>query len=84
MTKKLTIRELEILALSRYSRTEISEILGITISTINVHRMHIFQKLNAMNLVDAVIIALNKGVIRLDDINNAKQYIKDFVAKLEG
>lgn len=81
---RLTRRELEILALSRYSRTEISEILGISISTINVHRMHIFQKLNAYNLIDAVIIALSKGIIRLDDFNNAKQYIKDMVAKLGG
>ena len=84
MTNKLTRRELEILILSRYSRAEIKDFLGISISTINIHRMHIFQKLNAMNLVDAVVIALTKGVIRLDDINNAKQYIKDFVAKLGG
>lgn len=81
---KLTRREIEVLALSRYERKEIAEFLGITVQTVNNHRMHIFQKLNAMNLVDAVLIALSKGIIRLDDMNNAKQYIKDFVAKLEG
>lgn len=67
MSNKLGKRELEVLKLSYLTRKEIAEKQGVTESTVNVQRMQIFRKLNANTLVEAVLIALKRGLLKLDD-----------------
>ena len=64
---KLCKSEIEVLKLSRLPRKEIAQLRGVAEQTINTQRMHIYQKLNANNLVEAVLIALKKGIITLED-----------------
>ena len=64
---KLCKSEIEVLKLSRLPRKEIAQLRGVVEQTINTQRMHIYQKLNANNLVEAVLIALKKGIITLED-----------------
>lgn len=66
---KLTTREREVaqlLAEGNSTRT-ISEVLTISIKTVETHRMNIMKKLNAKNQTDIIRYALKKGWISLDD-----------------
>jgi DNA-binding NarL/FixJ family response regulator len=66
---KLTTREREVaqlLAEGESTRT-ISEILTISVKTVETHRMNIMKKLNARNQTDIIKYALKKGWITLDD-----------------
>lgn len=67
MRKKLGKREREVLLLSFLSRKEVAAVQGVTESTINTQRMRIMYKLGADNLVEAVLIALKKGIVKLED-----------------
>ena len=64
----LTARERELLRLIGTGRTnaQMAMDLGISIKTIERHRTHLMQKLNAHNLVELVRIAIARGLIPLD------------------
>lgn len=63
----LTGKELEILNWMKHgkSNTDISEILGLSIKTIEYHASNIFRKLGAANRVTAVVIAIRDGLLKL-------------------
>lgn len=62
---ELTSREKEILALIQQGllSKEISEKLGISINTVNIHRQNILQKMNANNSLEAVNYAGTLGLL---------------------
>ena len=64
----LTVRERELLRLIDTGRTnaQMATDLGISIKTIERHRTHLMQKLNAHNLVELVRIAIARGLIPLE------------------
>jgi two-component system response regulator NreC len=61
----LSVREKEILQIlaSGKSNREISDLLHISISTVETHRNNIFQKLNLHNLAELILYAVRKGLI---------------------
>lgn len=63
----LTKREEEVLQLAAEGKTskEISEILFLSLKTIESHRSHIMKKLNINNLAGLIKYALRKGIIQL-------------------
>ncbi len=67
---QLTSREIEIIKLAsrELSSKEIGKILSIAPSTVDTHRKHIIGKTNSKNIVGAVIYALKRNLIQLDDI----------------
>ena len=67
MRRKLGKREREVLLLSFLSRRDVAAVQGVTESTINTQRMRIMIKLGADNLTEAVLIALKKGIVKLED-----------------
>lgn len=62
---ELTKRELEILKLVKqgYLSKEISDILSISVHTVNTHRYRFLEKLGANNSLEAVIFASKHGLI---------------------
>lgn len=67
MSKKLTKNEIEVLKLSYLPRKEVAIVRGVKESTINSQRTHILNKLMANTLCEAVLIALKKGIVKLED-----------------
>ncbi|MEW5789428.1 MAG: response regulator transcription factor [Pseudomonadota bacterium] len=67
--RRLTPRERELLLLIGKGRTnaQIAQDLGISIKTVERHRTHLMQKLNARNLVELIRIALTQGLIPLEE-----------------
>ncbi|MFA5973698.1 MAG: response regulator transcription factor [Lentimicrobiaceae bacterium] len=65
--KILTEREREILQLvaEGHSSREISEMLFISIKTVENHRANIMEKLGLHNLAELIKYAINKGIIQL-------------------
>jgi DNA-binding CsgD family transcriptional regulator len=63
----LTARELEVLRRHKdgKSRTEIGEILSISVKTVDFHMYNAMTKLGASNPISAVVIALQRGLIEL-------------------
>jgi DNA-binding NarL/FixJ family response regulator len=63
----LTYRERQILELVAGGRTsrEIAQTLGLSIKTVDNHRTHILQKLQARNKVEAITIAMQRGLIQM-------------------
>ena len=61
----LSTREKEILQLlaSGRSNREISDMLCISVSTVETHRNNIFQKLHLHNLAELILYAVRKGLI---------------------
>jgi DNA-binding CsgD family transcriptional regulator len=64
-TSPLTKRENEFLGLlgQGLSRAEMSKLLNRSIKTVDTHLMHIFQKLDADNEKQALMIAVLKGIL---------------------
>jgi len=67
---RLSIREEEVLRLIAMGRNnrEIAALLQISSNTIKVHIKHILEKLCIHNRSQAVIIAIQKGIISFDDL----------------
>jgi DNA-binding CsgD family transcriptional regulator len=65
VTKDLTLREKQILEMIRKGNLskEISDMLSISVHTVNTHRQRILEKLNAGNAMEAVLSARSKGII---------------------
>jgi DNA-binding NarL/FixJ family response regulator len=61
----LSIREKEILQLLVSGKTnrEISDILHISVSTVETHRTNVFQKLGVHNLPELILYAVRKGLV---------------------
>jgi DNA-binding NarL/FixJ family response regulator len=65
----LTAREVEVLRLAAKGlrNKEIARVLGRTEETIKVHLKHVMAKLEASDRTEAVTLALQRGVIHIDD-----------------
>jgi DNA-binding NarL/FixJ family response regulator len=65
----LTARELEVLRLAAKGlrNKEIARVLGRTEETVKVHVKHVMAKLGVADRTEAVTLALQRGVIHLDD-----------------
>lgn len=63
----LTYRERQILELVAAGKTsrEIAAMLGLSVKTVDNHRTHILQKLQARNKVEAITIAMQRGLIQM-------------------
>ncbi|MDE3198040.1 MAG: response regulator transcription factor [Acidobacteriota bacterium] len=61
----LSIREKEVLQLLATGRTnrEISDLLNISITTIETHRNNVFRKLHLHSLAELILYAVRKGLI---------------------
>jgi DNA-binding NarL/FixJ family response regulator len=61
----LSLREKEIMQLlaSGRSNREISDMLHLSISTVETHRNNIFQKLSVHNLPELILYAVRKGLV---------------------
>ena len=70
MRDELTKREKQVLLLAACGLTakESAERLGISARTVSTHFMHIFEKLNVAKRAQAVVRALELGVITLEEI----------------
>ena len=68
-TGHLTVREREMLLLigKGHTNNQMAQVMGVSIKTVERHRTHLMQKLNARNLVELIRIALTQGLIPLDD-----------------
>jgi DNA-binding NarL/FixJ family response regulator len=66
MNSDLTRRELEVLALVVEGKRnkEIAETLCITVSVVETHIRHIFQKLDVSTRTQAAILAVSNGIIQ--------------------
>ena len=65
----LTARELEVLRLAAkgFRNKEIARLLGRTEETVKVHVKHVMAKLGASDRTEAVTLAMQRGVIHIDD-----------------
>ena len=70
IVKKLHYRELEILNLvaKGMSNKEIAKKLYIAERTVSSHLVHIFEKLEVSSRTEAVVFALKKSLIKIDEI----------------
>ena len=68
-TGSLTPRERETLLLigKGHTNNQIAQRMGVSIKTVERHRTHLMQKLNARNLVELIRVALKQGLIPLED-----------------
>ena len=68
-TEELTEREREVLKLLVLgsSNAKLAKALNISEGTVKFHINHIFQKLDVHDRTQAVIVALRRGLIRLED-----------------
>ena len=65
----LTERELEVLrfAAKGLRNKDIARVIGRTDETVKMHLKHILAKLGAADRTEAVTVALQRGIIHLDD-----------------
>jgi DNA-binding NarL/FixJ family response regulator len=64
----LTPRELEVLRLlaKGMRNRDIAETIGRTETTVKVHLLHVFQKLQVEDRTEAVVVARRRGIVHLD------------------
>jgi len=65
---ELTPRQIEILSLAVYSNPEVAHRLSISVRTVKNHWTHILERLNCFNRTQAVFVAIDRGIISLDDV----------------
>jgi DNA-binding NarL/FixJ family response regulator len=65
----LTAREVEVLRLvaKGLRNKEIARVIGRTEETVKIHLKHVMQKLDVDDRTEAVTLALQRGIIHLDD-----------------
>ena len=75
MHDELTKREKQILLLAACGLTakESAERLGGSDRTVSTHFMHIFEKLNVTKRAQAVVRALELGIISLEEIEQCRK-----------
>jgi len=66
--EKLSERELNVLKLLCFKRPEIAKKLFISTTTVNAHICHIYEKLYVHTREQALIKALKKGIITIDEV----------------
>lgn len=73
----LTAREREVLQLIAEGHTNqsIADELVISIKTVEAHKAHIMSKLHARNRTDLIRFALNKGIVRLESVEEAERLL---------
>ena len=66
---QLTAREREMLELisKGHTNSQMAAALGISVKTVERHRTHLMQKLDAHNLVELIRNAIRHGLIRIND-----------------
>ena len=66
----LSLREIEVLELicKQKTSTEISEILGISLRTVENHRLHIMKKIGVRNVVGLLVYAMKTGMLHIDQL----------------
>ena len=64
-SKSLSAREISILQLSAkgFSNREVAEMLGISVNSVKSHFRHIFEKMDVNDRMEAVTLALSRGII---------------------
>jgi NarL family two-component system response regulator LiaR len=72
ITPNLTERELEVIkALAQgKSNKEIAQTLGISEKTVRNHASNIYNKLHIFDRTQAVIYAIRRGIVGLDDLGD--------------
>ena len=68
----LGVREVEVLKLALDGKTnkEIAHVLGISSLTVGTHFVNIFRKLGVTSRMEAVVYAMKKGLVSIDEIDN--------------
>ncbi len=63
--RSLSTRELSILQISAkgFSNPEVAEMLGISVNSVKTHFRHIFEKMDVNDRMEAVTLALSRGII---------------------
>ena len=63
--KSLSARELSIIQLAAkgFSNPEVGEMLGISVNSVKTHFRHIFEKMDVSDRMEAVTLAISRGII---------------------
>ncbi len=63
--KSLSARELSILQLAAkgFSNPEVADMLGISVNSVKTHFRHIFEKMDVNDRMEAVTLAISRGII---------------------
>ena len=63
--KSLSARELSIIQLAAkgFSSPEVAEMLGISVNSVKTHFRHIFEKMDVSDRMEAVTLAISRGII---------------------
>lgn len=63
--EELTLRELDVLKLISEGKNtqEIAQVLCVSTNTVDTHRRHLMEKLDARNVADLIMTAISKGII---------------------
>lgn len=63
--EEITLRELDVLKrISEGKNTqEIAQELCVSTNTVNTHRRHLMEKLDARNVADLIMTAISRGII---------------------
>ena len=63
--KSLSARELSIIQLAAkgFSNPEVGEMLGISVNSVKTHFRHIFEKMDVNDRMEAVTLAISRGII---------------------
>ena len=71
LRSKLSPRELEVLAYvsAGYDNLKISAHLGICERTVKAHMSALYRKLNVENRAQAIVQALKRGIVSLDELH---------------
>lgn len=67
MEERLTRTERKVLKLIGFSRKEIAQHLGIGLSTVQHHLMHLREKLCAKSMAQIAVIALTQGLLDISE-----------------
>ena len=65
---KITLKEKEVLKLIRYSFKNIAKRLLIEPTTVKTHFASMYNKVGASNKIELLLVALNKKIINIDEI----------------
>lgn len=66
--KNLTEREIDVLKLLCFKKSEIAQKLFISVTTVQTHLINIYDKLHVHSREQALIKALKTGIITVDEV----------------
>jgi two-component system response regulator NreC len=75
----LTMREREVLQLiaEGLSNQGIADELVISVKTVEAHKAHIMNKLNARNRTDLIRYAIRKGIVRMESVEEGESMLDE-------